>query len=56
MILAQSSFGLNSAMASLTAIALVMALIADFTLLPALLLMFDKTNTDAINLQANYET
>jgi predicted RND superfamily exporter protein len=56
MILAQSSFGLNSAMASLTAIALVMALIADFTLLPALLLMFDKTNTDAINLQASYET
>ena len=56
MILAQSSFGLNSAMASLTAIALVMALIADFTLLPALLLMFDKTNTDPINLQASYET
>lgn len=41
-ILAQSSFGLNSAMASLTAIALSMALIADLTLLPALLIMLDK--------------
>jgi predicted RND superfamily exporter protein len=41
-ILAQSSFGLNSAMASLTAIALFMALIADLTLLPALLIMLDK--------------
>lgn len=41
-ILAQSSFGLNSAMASLTAIALFMALIADLTLLPALLIMLDQ--------------
>ena len=46
-ILAQSSFGLNSAMASLTAIALFMALIADLTLLPALLIMLDqKKNKD----------
>ncbi len=42
MILAQSAFGVNSYMASLTAIALVMALIADLTLLPALLIVFDK--------------
>jgi predicted RND superfamily exporter protein len=41
-ILAQSSFGLNSYMASLTAIALIMALIADLTLLPALLIALDK--------------
>ena len=41
-ILAQSSFGLNSAMASLTAIALFMALIADLTLLPALLIILDN--------------
>ena len=40
-ILAQSSFGLNSAMASLTAIALFMALVADLTLLPALLIALD---------------
>jgi hypothetical protein len=44
-ILAQSSFGLNSAMASLTAIALFMALLADLTILPALLILLDrKTN------------
>ena len=41
-ILAQSSFGLNSAMASLTAIALFMALVADLTLLPALLIALDN--------------
>ena len=41
-ILAQSSFGVNSYMAMLTAIALVIALIADLTLLPALLIVLDK--------------
>ena len=41
-ILAQSSFGLNSAMASLTAIALFMALVADLTILPALLILLDR--------------
>ena len=41
-ILAQSSFGVNSYMAMLTAIALVIALIADLTLLPALLIILDK--------------
>ena len=44
-ILAQSSFGLNSAMASLTAIALFMALVADLTLLPALLIALDDDRT-----------
>ena len=41
-ILAQSSFGLNSAMASLTAIALFMALVADLTILPSLLILLDR--------------
>mgnify|MGYP001177253812 CR=1 FL=1 len=41
-ILAQSSFGLNSAMASLTAISLFMALIADLTILPSLLILLDR--------------
>ena len=45
-ILAQSSFGLNSAMASLTAIALFMALVADLTLLPALLIALDDDQTN----------
>ena len=44
-ILAQSSFGVNSYMAMLTAIALVIALIADLTLLPALLIVLDKGQT-----------
>ena len=41
-ILAQSTFGVNSNMAMLTVIALVIALIADMTLLPALLIALDK--------------
>ena len=41
-ILAQSTFGVNSYMAMLTGIALVIALIADMTLLPALLIALDK--------------
>ncbi|WP_086933922.1 efflux RND transporter permease subunit [Agarilytica rhodophyticola] len=41
-VLAQSSFGMNSNMAILTAISILMALIADFTLLPALLLWLDR--------------
>ena len=41
-ILAQSSFGLNSSMALLTAIAIIAALLADFFLLPALLILLDK--------------
>ena len=42
MILAQSTFGVNSAMALLTAIALVIALVVDLTLLPGLLISLDK--------------
>lgn len=41
-VLAQSSFGMNSSMAVLTAIAVAMALVIDFLLLPVLLLRFDK--------------
>jgi len=41
-VLAQSSFALNSYMATLTAIAIVLALFADFLLLPALLLAVDR--------------
>jgi predicted RND superfamily exporter protein len=41
-ILSMSNFGLNSYMAMLTAIAIAMALLADFMLLPVLLLKLDK--------------
>ncbi|WP_185234218.1 efflux RND transporter permease subunit [Teredinibacter franksiae] len=41
-VLAQSSFGMNSGMAILTAIAITLALILDFLLLPVLLLKLDK--------------
>ena len=41
-VLAQSSFGMNSQMAVLTAIAVVIALVADFLLLPALLIAVDR--------------
>ena len=47
-ILAQSTFGVNSNMAMLTGIALVIALIADMTLLPALLIVLDKDKKEAI--------
>ena len=42
MVLAQSTFGMNSSMALLTAIAIGMALLADFLLLPVLLLRLDN--------------
>lgn len=42
MILAQSTFKLNSDMGLLTAVTIVFALAADFLLLPPLLMMFDK--------------
>jgi predicted RND superfamily exporter protein len=44
---AQSTFGVNSYMAMLTGIALVIALIADLTLLPALLIALDKDKKEA---------
>ena len=40
-VLAQSAFAMNSLMALLTAIAIAMAVVADFLLLPALLIRFD---------------
>jgi len=42
MVLAQSTFGMNSLMALLTGIAIVMAIIADLFLLPALLMQVDS--------------
>ncbi|WP_440903330.1 efflux RND transporter permease subunit [Catenovulum sp. SX2] len=42
MVLAQSSFALNGDMGLLTAIIMVLALVVDFLLLPAFLLVFDK--------------
>jgi len=44
MVLAQSTFALNSQMAMLTSIAITMALVADFLLLPVLLMRMDKSN------------
>jgi predicted RND superfamily exporter protein len=44
LVLAQSSFAMNSYMASLTAIAIVLAMVTDFLLLPALLLWLDRTD------------
>ncbi len=44
MVLAQSTFAMNSQMALLTSIAIAMALVADFLLLPVLLMRIDKTN------------
>jgi len=44
-VLAQSSFGMNSSMAILTAIAIVLALAADLLPLPALLLVVDRERT-----------
>jgi len=42
MVLAQSTFALNSQMALLTSIAIAMALLADFLLLPVLLMRMDR--------------
>ena len=47
MVLAQSSFGVNSAMALLTSIAITAALITDFVLLPILLSYWDKKQAKA---------
>ena len=55
LVLAQSSFGVNSYMAMLTAIALVIALIADLTLLPALLIALDK-DSDEKQMTGNTQT
>jgi len=51
LVLAQSAFGLNSNMAILTAISIAVAVIADFLLLPALLLRIDgKTQRNTSDL------
>ncbi|WP_448546556.1 efflux RND transporter permease subunit [Thalassotalea fusca] len=52
-VLAQSAFGLNSTMAMLTAIAIGVAVIADFLLLPALLLKIDSKATIADSSQVS---
>lgn len=48
-VLAQSSFGLNSDSGKLTAITIVIALIADLALIPCLLLWLDKKDTETNN-------
>jgi len=58
-VLAQSNFGMNSGMAILTGIAIVMAVVADFLLLPVLLIKLDRRKGDAIKQEkddANEET
>ena len=47
-ILSQSSFGMNSGMAKVTAIVIVSALIIDFLLLPALLITFSKDKKEEL--------
>ena len=47
MVLAQSSFSVNSTMALLTSIAITAALITDFILLPILLSYWDKKQAKA---------
>ncbi|WP_444928706.1 RND family transporter [Microbulbifer sp. SSSA002] len=61
MVLAQSSFGMNSSMALLTAICILMALLADFLLLPILLIKldakaYDPAITSIENKEKNYAT
>ena len=48
LVLAQSSFALNSLMALLTAIAIGMAVLADFLLLPAILIWLDRKKVEAV--------
>lgn len=52
MVLTQSSFGLNSDMASLSVITIVSALILDLILLPALLIWADRKNTNQNNIKS----
>jgi len=42
MLLAQSAFRVNASMADLTALAITLALVVDFLLLPTLLMLFDR--------------
>ena len=52
MVLAQSNFALNSLMAFLTAIAIGMAVLADFLFLPALLIWFDRKKGETAEVAA----
>ena len=52
-VLAQSTFGLNSITATLTAIAISIALIADLSLLPALLISLDKDEKELAKNETN---
>jgi len=52
-VLAQSSFALNSLMALLTAIAIGMAVLADFLLLPALLIWLDRKKVEAVEVTSS---
>ncbi len=54
-VLAQSSFGMNSNMAILTAIAIILALVLDFLLLPVLLLKWDKKDAYQTAVNQNSE-
>ncbi|MDQ6989450.1 MAG: MMPL family transporter [Mariprofundaceae bacterium] len=56
MVLAQSTFALNSDMALLTSIAIAMALLADFFLLPVLLMRLDKSKTTSDTAQNTTES
>ena len=47
-VLAQSAFGMNSSMAKITSLTIVLALIIDFLLLPSLLLVFARKKKTAM--------
>ncbi|MEO1437248.1 MAG: efflux RND transporter permease subunit [Bacteroidota bacterium] len=49
LVLAQSSFGMNAGMAQVTILVIVMALIIDFLLLPAMLLLFGQSPNRTLN-------
>jgi uncharacterized protein len=46
-VIAQSDFGMNSGMANITILIIAVALVLDFLLLPALLIIFEKKNREA---------
>ena len=52
LILAQSSFLMNSAMAKITVLIITLALVIDFLLLPGIIILIDKTNL--ISLEKNH--
>ena len=54
-VLAQSTFGLNSITATLTGIAISIALIADLSLLPALLISLDKDGKEPVSKETDAE-